>query len=116
MLAQRLRHRIDVQALIYTKDETTGRDTEDWQSILSSADELLPAEIVPNSGSEFIAAAAAQARVNTRITMRQDGRITPSMRVWHPATDTHYAIRAMLPDPTFRRNVVLMCESGVADG
>lgn len=116
MFAQRLRHRVDVQALISTKDETTGRDTEDWQSILSSADLLLPAEIVPSSGNEFIAAAATQARVNTRISMREDSRVTPSMRIYHPATRTFYAIRAILPDPSLRRMMLILCESGVADG
>lgn len=116
MLAQRLRHRVDVQALISTKNEETGRDTEDWQSILGSADELIPAEIVPSSGNEFIAAAAAQAKVNTRITMREDPRVTPSMRIWHPATNTAYAIRAILPDPSLRRWSTILCESGVADG
>lgn len=116
MLAQRLRHRVDVQALIVTKNETSGRDTEDWQSILSSADPLLPAEIVPSSGNEFIAAAAAQAKVNTRISMRAHPSITPSMRVYHPETGTYYAIRAVLPDPSLKRWVTLLCDSGVSDG
>jgi SPP1 family predicted phage head-tail adaptor len=116
VLAQRLRHRVDIHALINTKDEVTGRDLEDWQSILSSADVLVPAEIQPVSGSEFIAAAATQSRVTTRITIRHRSDIRPSMRIWHPETSTYYAIRAILPDPSLRRHDTLLCESGVSDG
>lgn len=114
MLAQRLRHRVDIQALVVTKDEASGEDVEDWQSIGSSADALIPAEVVPMSGREFIAATAVQAEVDTRITIRERRDVKPSMRV--AFAGTLYDIKAILPDPTFSRHLLLMCRSGVSNG
>lgn len=115
-LARRLRHRVDVQDLVTVRnsDEAT---VESWVSLLSSDEELLPAEIVPLSGREFIASAQMQAGVNTRITLRR-WRLdfTERMRIVHPSEGTIYNIKAVLPDPTFRHHVTLMCEAGVNDG
>lgn len=113
-LPQRLRHRIDIQELITTQDSDTGAVTEAWASILSSDEPLIPAAVYPLSGREFVAAEAIQARVSTRITMRYRPGILPTMRVTHGA-DT-YNIRAVLPDPTLRRHINLMCDSGTDNG
>ncbi len=115
MLTQRLRHRIDIQALTVTQDEDTGAQAEDWQTIRDSNEpDLIPAAIEPLSGREFIAAQAVQAGVNTRITLRWRAGLEPSMRVVHEGD--LYNIRAILPDPTLRRHVNLMCERGVNNG
>jgi SPP1 family predicted phage head-tail adaptor len=113
-LPQRLRHRIDVQELITIQDSDTGAITEAWASILQSDEPLIPAAIYPLSGREYVAAEAIQAQVNTRITIRYRADIIPSMRVLHEAVT--YNIRAVLPDPTLRRHINLMCESGVNAG
>lgn len=116
MRAGVLRHRVDLQDLTTTQD-SEGRKIEDWVSMLTSDEELLPAEIVPLSGREFVAAAAVQAGVTTRITMRRwRVEFTPRMRVVHPADGKVYNIRAVLPDPTLRSHVTLMCEEGVNEG
>lgn len=115
MLTQRLRHRIDIEALTTTLDTDTGEQTQDWQTIRDSNEpELIPAEIVPLSGHEFIAAQAVQAGVTTRITIRWRADIDPSMRIVHEGS--LYDIKAILPDPTLRRHITLMCSSGVNDG
>jgi SPP1 family predicted phage head-tail adaptor len=113
-LPQRLRHRIDVQELIASQDSDTGAVVEAWASILSSDEPLIPAAVYQLSGSEFVAAEAIQAKVTTRITIRYRPGIEPRMRVTH-GVDV-YNIRAVLPDPTLRRHINLMCDSGVDDG
>jgi SPP1 family predicted phage head-tail adaptor len=114
MLAPRLRHRIDVQEFTTTQDSETGAVVEEWVSILDSNEELMPAEIMPMSGKEYVAAASIQANVNTKITVRWRSDIQPAMRVVHDGTI--YNVRAVLPDPTLRRHITLMCSSGVNDG
>lgn len=114
MLAQRLRHRVDIQALVTSQNPATGATYEDWESVRGSADDLIPAAIEALSGREFIAAAATQSTVTTRITIRARHGLLPSMRVVHRGD--LYNIRAILPDPTQRRYQVLMCEVGANDG
>jgi SPP1 family predicted phage head-tail adaptor len=113
-LPQRLRHRIDVQELVTVQDSDTGAVTEAWASILQSDEPLIPAAIYPLSGREYVAAEAIQAQVNTRITIRYRADVIPSMRVLHESVT--YNIKAVLPDPTLRRHITLMCESGVNAG
>lgn len=106
MLAPKLRHRVTLSSLTQTRDEWGGV-IESWQPLVSG----LPAEIVPLSGREFVAAQAVQAGVTTRITIRYRGGVLPSMRVEH-GSDI-YNIKSALPDPTLRRHLTLMCETGV---
>jgi len=113
-LAFKLRHRVDIQAYTTTEDSDTGAVEESFVSILSSDDALIPAEIAPLSGREFVAAQALQAGVNTRITIRWQAGIVPTMRVVHDGLN--YDIKAVLPDPTLRRHLTLMCETGVNNG
>lgn len=110
MIAPRLRHRVTVQEFAVVQDSETGAVSEQWTDLY----EDVPAEIVPMSGREFVAAAAIQAGVNTRITIRYVDVITASMRVVR-GSDI-YNIRAVLPDPTLARHLTLMCEAGVNEG
>lgn len=109
MEAGKLRHRITISHLVPTRDELGGV-VEAWQPQVSN----LPAEIVPLSGREFVAAQATQSGVTTRITIRYRTGIKASMRIEHGADI--YNIRAVLPDPTLRRHLTLMCETGVNHG
>lgn len=113
MRAGRLRHRVDIEVFEITLD-SNGVQVEEWNSILTSNDPLLPAEIVALSGREFIAAQAVQAGVTTRITIRWREGVKPAMRVNHDGDI--YNIKAVLPDPTLRRHLTLMCETGVNSG
>lgn len=113
MRAGTLRHRIDIEEFTGTLD-SNGAWVEGWFSILDSDDELLPAEIVPLSGREFIAAQAVQAGVTVRITIRWRTGIKPAMRVVH--ADDVFDIKAVLPDKSLRTHLTLMCERGVNNG
>lgn len=115
MLSPKLRHRVDIEEPVVELD-SEGRQVEDWGSVLTSdeAADLLPAEIVPLSGREFVAAQAVQAGVTTRITIRWRAGIKAAMRVVHGADV--YNIKAVLPDATLRRHLTLMCEVGVNEG
>jgi SPP1 family predicted phage head-tail adaptor len=114
-LSQRLRHRVDIEALATSQDSDTGAESEAWDSILDSDAELVPAEIVALSGREFIAAQAGQAGITTRITLRWRTDLKAhSTRIVHDGTA--YNIEAILPDPSLRGHVTLMCSSGVNVG
>lgn len=114
MLAPRLRHRVDIQDFTSVQDSETGAVTDAWVSLLSSEDQPIPAEIYPLSGREFVAAQAVQAGVTTKITIRYRSDVAARMRVVH-GSDV-YNIKAVLPDPTLRRHLTLMCEVGVNEG
>jgi len=110
MLSQRLRHRVAIKWLLVTTNTDTEGQEEDWMTL----DDSVPAEVVPLSGREFIAAAANQAQVDTRITIRRRTDLKPSYRIEHEGN--FYDIRAILLDPTLRRYMTLMCQSGVSGG
>lgn len=107
-IAHRLRHRVTIEQRTQTRDEWGGV-VETWETVA-----IVPAEVWPLSGREFVAAQATQAGVTTRITIRYQAGIEPAMRVTHDGAI--YNIRAVLPDPTLRRHLTLMCETGVGNG
>lgn len=107
-LSQKLRHRITIQRATTTQDPDTGETTATWVDFLNSE----PAEVVPLSGREFIQSGAVQAGVNTRMTIRWQAGVLPTMRVLFDGDI--YRIEAVLPDPTARRHLTLMCERGVS--
>ena len=109
MLAQRLRHRVTIEQVTETRDADGGVVTA-WAPLHSN----VPAEIVPLSGREFVAAQASQAGIAARMTIRYVTGITPKMRVVH-GYDI-YNIEAVLPDPTLRRHLTLMVSTGVSNG
>lgn len=110
MLAPRLRHRVTVQQRTQTQDATTGEITVTWAALL--VDE--PAEVVPLSGKEYIAAGATQAVVDTRMTIRWRSGIEAAMRIVFDGQN--YNVAAVLPDPSNRRWLTLMVQRGVNDG
>lgn len=110
-LAPRLRHRIDIERLDETiVDPTKGAVKREWVPFRLA----VPAEVAPHSGREFVAAQALQSGVNTRITIRREDGVVAKMRAVHEGAV--YDIKAVMPDPTFRHHVTLMCETGVNDG
>jgi SPP1 family predicted phage head-tail adaptor len=104
-IAHRLRHRITIDQLATTRDEFGGV-VKSWATVA-----IVPAEVYPLSGREFVAAQAEQAGVTTRITIRYQAGIEPAMRITHDGRT--YNIKAVLPDPTLRRHIALMCETGI---
>ena len=108
-LNRRLRHRVGIESLSLTRD-SDGGVVEDWDSFAAN----VPAEIVPLSGREFVAAQSTQAGVTVRMTIREIPGVLPAMRVTHAGLA--YNIRAVLPDPTLARHLTLMTEEGVNNG
>lgn len=108
LLASKLRHRITLQSIDIAVDPADGSITESWVEVAS----LVPAEIVPLSGREFLASQSTQAGVSARITIRHTDDIDPSMRILTLDGDI-YNIKAILPDPTGQRHLTIMAEQGV---
>lgn len=107
MQAGRLRHRVAIEHEVVTQDPVTLERARVWRVFAAG----VPAEVVPLSGREFVAAQAEQAGVTTRMTIRPLPGLTTAMRVRH--LGVVHNIKAILPDPTFRSHVTLMCEAGV---
>ena len=101
-IAHRLRHRITIERKTAGAD-AWGQPVETWETVA-----IAPAEVWPLSGREYIAAQAEQASVTTKITVRYQAGIEPAMRITHDGKT--YNVRAVLPDPTARRHLTLMCE------
>lgn len=118
-LAQRLRHRIDIQALAVDQDDSsaggTGYTSEAFASILADGEPLIPAEKVALSGNELVAAAAIHAEATTRFTIGwRPVAFKPSMRIVHDGVA--FDIKAIVPDQTERRWLQILCGSGVTLG
>lgn len=109
--AGRLRHRVQIEQLV-TEQDSDGASVETWADAVGC---FVPAEIMPLSGRELIAAAAVQAKVSTRIRIRYRAGISPSMRVVHRGI--LYGVEAVVPDQTSGvRYLTLMCTDGVNQG
>lgn len=107
-LTQRLRHRGDLQGATTTQDSVTGETVETWANVAAAE----PVEVVPLSGREFLQSGAKQSGVDTRITCRYRAGVLTSMR-WLVDGEI-YNIKAVLPDPTLRKHLTMMCERGVS--
>lgn len=111
MRAGSLRHRADLQQQGTTVDPATGDRVTAWVNVAAA----VPVEIVPLSGREFLAAAASQSQVTSRITMRYRPGVTAAHRLRQG--DVVYNIEAVLPDNKSGREwLTLMCSQGVNDG
>jgi SPP1 family predicted phage head-tail adaptor len=105
-----LRHRVTLQSEVTQRDPATGAAFNAWSDFATG----VPAEVVPLSGREFIAAGARQAEVAARATIRYQPGVLPTMRVLFDGAT--YEIVAVLPDPTGRGHLTLMLATGVNDG
>jgi len=110
MMAQRLRHRIEVARLVVTQDGA-GAKAESFTPYISDE----PAEIYGLSGSEYAKASSEYGVVTHRITMRRQDDVKASDRVTDQDGQA-YNIRAVLPDFKQRQWLTLMCDSGSNNG
>lgn len=110
MIAHKLRHRATFSAPTNTQDPNTGEITVTWTPVFTDE----PVEVVPLSGKEFIQSNSGQAGVDTRAKVRWQSGYVPTMRMEFDGQN--YNIHAVLPDPSNRRWLTLMCERGVNDG
>lgn len=104
-----LRHRVTLQANVTTRDEY-GSTVTAWQDVA-----IVWAAVLPSSGREFIAAAAARSEVTGKIVIRYRDDVDASMRVVHRGK--FYNILAVLPDADSGiEHLTLMVAEGVDNG
>ena len=107
--AGRLRHRIKIEQFTETVD-SLGSPIQAW----STRYDGVPASVEPLSGRELWQAQAVNPETTTKITMRWlDGVIASDRIVFN---GQNYDIHQVLPDPTFRRMLVIHAASGVNSG
>lgn len=91
--AGKLRHRIDIEELIETRDTESGDVLTHWCPVYRS----VPAAIEPLSVKEFIASRSTQSQLTARITIRYRDGLTAKMRIKH--NGKIYNPEGWLPDP-----------------
>lgn len=113
LYAGTLRHRIAIQEQLEDQDSDTGEITVVWQTV--SGMSAVPAEIVPLSAKEFIAAQATQSEIVARIVIRYRPGVTAKMRVVHGSKI--YNIQGVLADAKSGLEYLnLPVSEGVNDG
>lgn len=108
--AGRLRHRIDIEQRIETQDQTSG-DVSPPEWIIF--EKCIPAEFVPLSVNEFIAAAAKESQIKARITIRRLCGLTPDMRIKYRGV--YYDPQGFLADANSGREYISIPVSESAD-
>lgn len=107
MRAGRLRHRVDVQAKVVTRD-AVGGESISWATIAA-----VWAEVQPLSGREYVAMRQAQADVAVRVRMRYVVGVNPAMRVVHGAAV--YNILEVIDVAGRKRDLELLCTGDAVD-
>lgn len=111
MRSGKLRHRVDIQKPQFAQDDVTGEVLKSWAVAWSK----VPASIEPVSAREFIAAAAVQSKVSTRIVIRYRAGVDSTMRILH--RDKIYCIEGVLADKASGLEyLTLPCSEGLKDG
>lgn len=90
--AGELRHRIDIQSRILTQD-SNGDNIEDWETLYPD----VPAAVKPLSVGQFIAAGAAQSKIEGRFVIRYAPGLESTQRVVE--NGIIYDVHGWLPDP-----------------
>lgn len=103
-----LRHIIDIQERATKRDPVSGAKVTAWETVFTR----VHAHVTPLSGREFIAAHEKQAQVDTRIKIRYNPKINPTMRILF--RDEIYHITAVLEDHKSGLHwITLNCTKGV---
>lgn len=105
-----LSERILIEAETLTVDPVTGADIRSWATYADN----VPAEVVPQSGREFLQSGARQGEATERVTIRYDAGVTDTMRIVHRGRVL--AIVAVLADPSFADHLTIMARRGVSRG
>lgn len=106
----RLRHYVTIEQPVQTRSASGAAVVTSWSTVATN----VPCSIDPISGREFLAAGQVQSEVDTKITLRTFPGLTTAMRI--NANGVLYDIRAVLPDPTQRSHMLVMCKSGINRG
>lgn len=108
--AGRLRHRVTLQSMTTAQDPVTGEMVPAWSAWLTDE----PAEFVPLSAREFIAAAATQVAADARATIRYRAGVTSAMRLVHDGAT--YNVGSVLADNKSGREWLTLLVSSKNDG
>lgn len=117
MQAGLLRRRVTIQRPISARGGAGGI-ASDWEDVCTD----VAAAIEGLSGREQFLAAQIQSEVDSKITIRWRSGIKQTMRIVHvlapgsPEEVEIYNIESVIPDPTGRRWLELMCKTRQADG
>lgn len=109
MRAGRLRHLVEIQALVPTKD-AAGGVVKAWAPFATE----VWADVAYLNGLEAVRADAPSAMVRASILIRALPGVDASMRVLHDGKT--FDIKTVLPDRTSRQFVYLACEQGLNNG
>lgn len=93
MNAGDLRHRVNFLSPSRVQDPVTGAVTTAWTTVLTG----IPAQVVPLSVREFIAASATQSQISARVVIRHRSGLKADMRIQHGTT--LYDPAGFLADP-----------------
>lgn len=112
MNAGNLRHRVVIERAV----ESRAADAE-LTAVYRQVFETWAA-IAPVTGRESLAGQQVQALVDTRITIRYraDSQVDETCRVREVTKGAIYDIVTVLPDPTLRRWITLLCLLRTAEG
>ncbi|MHC8300675.1 phage head closure protein [Pseudomonas sp. ZS1P83] len=111
MRAGKLRHQIDIQRPHFEQDAGTGEMVKTWVDVWTK----VPASIEPLSARDFIAAAATQSAVSSRVVIRYRPGVDSTMRILHRSKI--YNIAGVLADAdSGLEYLTLPCSEGVNDG
>ena len=112
------RRRVDIQHQVQTQD-TTGSVVSTWKTIWPD----VPCSInqYQGRGHEAYAAQQVQADVEWKISFRWRPDLDASMRAVEyldarRTKSTVYNIEAVLPDPTNRRQIMVLCRTRLSEG
>lgn len=119
MQAGNMRHRLTVQTAVETQDQTTGELVRSWTTVAT-----VWANILPMKGRELMSAAGTPlAACDTRIKLRWApalANLGPKSRVAHllpdGRVDAYYDIVSVTEPGLRKRELELMCVSGLSDG
>lgn len=112
------RRRVDIEQQVQTKD-STGSVVPTWSALWKA----VPCSInqFQGRGKEGFAAQQVQADVEWKIAFRWRPGLDASMRCVEyfdaaRTTSTVYNVEAVLPDPTNRRQITLLCRTRLSEG
>lgn len=109
--AAQMIERVTIQAPA-TGQDAYGEPLTGWTNVVTGGDNKVWASVADLNGREFLAAAATQNTVQTKITIMQRAGIVAAMRVLHGADI--YNIEAPLKQ--LDGTLLLMCSKGLNNG
>lgn len=115
MSAGRLRHRVTIESMAGgVQSPLTGEMVSEWVAVARN----VPAEILPLSAREMVAAQAVQSEVSARVVMRRRYDVDATMRLIHETRrgKTIYTIVGIIPDNGSGEEwMTLPVKAGVSD-